>query len=79
MTTQTYMRPKELAFELKKQFGIVRTADFIRAIRIESISRGEDVFIAGEARPCDVRDWIINNPRFRKNSVYRRKRELRPN
>jgi hypothetical protein len=63
------MPPKELSAELCSRHGLCLTADYIRAIRTESVRLNDGTFLRGLARVSDLRAWIAKHPEFRRAAV----------
>lgn len=66
MKPERYLPPKELAVVLLEQYGLPLSADYIRAIRRETVRRGDRVFVLGMARATELVAWARDNPEFRR-------------
>lgn len=71
---EKYLPPGEISLGLLSRYGFERSPSFIRAIRTESLKRGEKLFVMGDARVSEVFIWISNNPQFRAQPVALRKK-----
>lgn len=67
---ERYLSPKEIAAALSDMLGRKFSPKYVRAIRIETIRRGDSLFVAGVARVSSVVAWLQSNPSFTSNSVY---------
>lgn len=68
MTTaapEKFLPPKELSEALCRDYGLCVSAEYIRAIRRDSQSAGDRLFIAGQARAGEVLRWLETHPEFR--------------
>lgn len=72
MNAERFLPPKELSGVLLRDHGLPLSADYIRAIRRETIRRGDGVFLLGMARASDLLAWARKNPQFRRRGVKKR-------
>lgn len=56
---------------LLEQYGLTVSPDYIRAIRRETIRRGDRVFVLGMARASELMEWARVNPDFRRRTKTR--------
>jgi len=59
VTAQKYLSAKELVFEIKKEFGLVVSENFVRSMMRAGVKR-----IGYKARLSDVMEWWEKNPDF---------------
>lgn len=72
---EKYLCPKDISLALLNQYGLDRSAGFVRAIRRVSIKSGDKLFVSGEARASAVFGWLESHPEFRAQPMASRKRE----
>lgn len=75
-TVEKYLQPGEISLKLCEQYGLCVSTDYIRSIRRETITKGETLFVCGEARASDVYTWLKANPSFRAWPMARRARKV---
>lgn len=64
MSTEKFLPPKEISDALAREHGLRISAEYVRAIRRETITRGDRLFVCGMARPGAVLVWLESNPSF---------------
>lgn len=69
MNAERYLPPKELSAALLTVYGLRLSPDYIRAIRRETVRRGERVFVLGMGKPSEVFEWARSNPQFRRRGM----------
>jgi len=69
---EKYLQPGEISLKLNEKYGLRISTDYIRYIRRESVTRGEMLFVFGEARAEDVYQWLKTNPQFRRRTASQR-------
>jgi hypothetical protein len=71
VNVERYLTPKGIADALDRDYGLQLSPDYIRAIRQESIRRGEETFIGGFGRASDVFRFLQKNPGFSRRMAKR--------
>lgn len=64
---EKYLPPKEIARVLCEEYGLCMSADYIRCIR--RASRDDDMWVAGNARPSAVFEWIRTHKDFKRSAA----------